>query len=358
MTSTSIKLLVVVGFAAIALSHLVSRGNSQTRVETAGQKFKSIKVLTDMPADQMGKVMNMMSASLGVDCKFCHASNDGEYEKEGIEHKDTARKMMRMMFDLNKQNFNGRPEINCNTCHNGRSHPQPSFPLGVAKAPESRPPELTTKPTADEIVAKFESAIGGRAAAAKVTSRHIRSVRVEPDGKTTEPETIWIKGGKYATELIYGEYKVREIYDGTTGRKLGNGAPIEINADEAEQIKRDAQLLSGADLKTIYSRLEYRFADRINGREVYMVQATTAANLRERLYFDAATGQLIRRTASTPTLFGNFVYQVDYSDYRDFGGVKLPATIHYQVPHLSWTRKLIEVKNNVPIDDAVFAHAK
>ena len=74
-----------------------------------------------MPADQMGKVMNMMSASLGVNCKFCHASNDGDYEKEGFEHKDIARQMLKMTFEMNKNYFESRPEINCSTCHQGRA---------------------------------------------------------------------------------------------------------------------------------------------------------------------------------------------------------------------------------------------
>ena len=330
-------------------------GAAQTKVETAGQKFKSIRVLNDMPADQMGKVMNMMSASLGVDCKVCHASNDGDYDKEGNENKDTARKMMRMMFDLNKANFNGRPEINCNTCHNGRSHPQPSFPLGVAAKQAERPVQPATRPAGDQIAAKFEAAIGATSAK-KIGPLKITGIRLEPDGKTTEPETIWIKDGKYAAETLYGSNAVKEIFDGTRGRKFAGVAEVELKPDEAEQIKRDAELLTGVSLKTIYTKLEFRAVDRIDGRDVNVVFATKQNNLRERLSFDVATGLLVRRTASTPTLFGNFVYQVDYADYKPFNGIKMPTTIHYSVPHISWTRKITAVKAG-PVDDPVFTAA-
>ena len=105
---TKLKIIAVFTFAIFACFFFANSGNTQTKDETAGQRFKSIKVLNDMPADQMGKVMNMMSASLGVDCKFCHASNDGDYEKEGFEHKDMARKMLKMTFDLNKNYFEGK----------------------------------------------------------------------------------------------------------------------------------------------------------------------------------------------------------------------------------------------------------
>ena len=351
--------MILTGCVAAAAFFAAGRWTSaqKAQVETAGQKFKSIQVLNDMPADQMGKVMNMISASLGVNCAFCHASNDGDYEKEGFEHKDMARKMMKMVLDLNKSQFNGRPEINCNSCHRGISHPQPSFPLVAGAPPEERPKQPEKKPTVDEILAKYETALGGRPNLEKVTSRMIKANRVEADGKTTEAETIWIKPNKYVSDTVYGQYVVRETYDGVASRKFSNAEAVELKTDEAEQIKREAELFWPANLKLAYPKMDYRSVDRINGREVYSITATTAGNLRERLSFDVLTGLLVRRTATSPTIFGTFVYQVDYSDYKNFGGVKLPATTHYAVPHISWTRKIVDVKTNVPVDDAIFGVA-
>ncbi len=352
---TKIKLTAVLLFATLAYVFSATRGATQTKVETAGQHFKSIKVLNDMPADQLGKVMNMMSASLGVDCKFCHASNDGDFEKEGFEHKDTARKMISMMFELNKKHFNGRPEINCNTCHHGISHPQPSFPLTAVTPPVPRPAQPDKKPAVDEIISKFEIALGGREKLKKISSRMIKATRVEPDGKTTEPATLWFKTNRYYAETLYGSTLVSEGFDGTNGWKAGNRAAIYMKPDEAEQLKREAELFSPANLKTIYPKMEFRVVDRIDGREVYLLTATTAGNVRERLYFDVASGLLVRRSAATPTVFGNFVYQVDYLDYKAFNGVKIPTTVRYNVPNINWTLKVLKVKNNAVIDDARFA---
>ncbi len=352
---TKLKLIIIAGFCAVTLAIVVPVGKTQTKVETAGQKFKSIKVLNDMPADQMGKVMNMISASLGVDCKFCHASNDGDYEKEGFEHKDTARKMMKMVFDLNKTQFDGRPEINCNSCHNGRSHPQPSFPLTVAKTPEERPKQPEVKPTADEILAKYEIALGGKDKIAKITSREIKAIRAEPDGKTIEPEEIFQNGNRFRSDTIYGKYVVSEIFDGVDYSKFGGEAKIDLKTDELEQGKREAQLFGNPSIKAIYATLEFRFLDRIDGRDVYMILATNADKKRERLYFDAASGLLVRRVAASPTVFGNHVFQVDYQDYKDFGGVKLPTTVKYAMPQIQWTRKITDVKINPAINASKFA---
>ena len=348
-----IKLIALFTFMLFAVAFFTPKGKTQTQIETAGQKFKSIKILNDMPADQMGKVMNQMSASLGVNCAFCHTSTD-DFSKEGGEHKDTAREMVTMTFELNKKYFNGRPEINCNSCHNGKSHPQAVFPLVAAKPAEERPKQPEKKPTIEEVLAKYETAIGGKVKLDKITSRYIKAQRIEPDGKTIEPEEIWTKGEKSLIKTTYERYVVSEMFDGTNVLKLGNNEKIELKADEIEQIKRDAQIFANPNLKAVYAKIEFRFLDKLDGKDVNIFQATTADNKRERLVFDATTGLLIRRSSATPTIFGNFVYQVDYQDYKDFGGVKLPTIIKFAVPNISWTRKILEVKNNVDVDDKVF----
>lgn len=342
-----LKLLAVFAFALAALFLVLKAAvsNAQTQVVTAGQKFKSIKVLNDMPADQMGMVMNMMSASLGVDCKFCHASNDGDFEKEGFEHKDIARQMLKMTFDINKNFFEGRPEVTCNTCHRGAGHPQSAINL-FAPAPEPRPAQPEKKPTIEEILARHAAAVG----TADIKSRRIKATRLEPDGKTSEPEEIIQNGARLQIDTLYGAIRVTELFDGKKATKFTGAGPIEINAADAAQIKREAQIFGSADLKSVYAKLDFRFVDKIDGRDVYVVQATTAEGTRERLYFDAQTGFLVRRLASAPTVIGGFQYEFDYLDYKDFGGVRLPTTTRFAVPKIRFTRKLLEVKINAPID--------
>ncbi len=344
-----IKLVAIVGFAVFAGVFLANPGSTQTQTVTAGQKFKSIKVLNDMPAEQLGKVMNLMSASLGVQCKYCHASNDADFEKEGFEHKDAARAMLKMVFDINKNYFEGRPEVTCNTCHRAQGHPQAALNL-YPPAPEPRPAQPATKPVTDDILAKFAAAIGK----GDIKSRKMTAQRIEPDGKTTEAEEILQSGTKIRVDTTYPTTVVSTVFDGTKARAFSGTGPIELAADDAEQIRREALIFGSADLKSIYTKMDYRFADKIDGRDVYLVQATTADNSRDRLYFDAQTGLLIRRTAVVFTLVGPFVYQFDYADYKDFGGVKIPMTYKVAVPNIRWTRKITDVKINAPIEDKVF----
>lgn len=320
--------------------------------QTAGQKFKNIKVLNDMPADQLGKVMNIFSASLAVDCNFCHV--EGDFSKDDKKEKSTAREMIKMTLALDKEYFRGRPEVSCNTCHSGHEHPQSIPNLDAVAAHDQRPPQPDVKPTTDQIVDKYLAALGGTAQLAKITSRYIKAKRIERDGTTVEPEEVWLHANKYLAATTYDKFVVREKFDGTKAEKFSNSEAITLRSDDAEQIKREAELFSPANIKTIYPKMEFRTVDKINGRDVYLVSATTADGLRERLAFDVQTGLLVRRSASTPTIFGNFVYQVDYSDYKDFGGVKMPAKIRYAMPNRSWTRQVITVRTNTSLSDTVF----
>jgi len=333
-------------------THSVQAQAPAQTVETAGQHFKNIKVLNEMPADQLGKAMNLFSASLGVHCDFCHYGED--FEKDGKREKDTARQMLKMMFALNKDYFRGRPEVSCNSCHNGRERPQAVPTLGVAISEDEPSVQPTTKPSVDQIIDRYLMALGGTERLAKINSRYVKANRVEPDNKTVEPEEIWFKSGKYVATTRYDKYLVKEEFDGSAATKFSNSDPIQLKPDEAVQIRREAELFSPTNIRSIYPKMDYRFVDKINGRDAYIVIAAAADGLRERLAFDLQSGLLVRRTASTPTVVGNFVYQVDYLDYKDFGGVKIPTTVKYSVPNLSWTRRVLLVKTNTTVDDGLF----
>jgi len=89
--------------------------------KTAEQVYKNIQVLKGVPADQLIPAMQFITASLGVQCDFCHLEN--AFEKDDKETKQTARKMIRMMFAINKDNFDDHREVTCYACHRGAHKP-------------------------------------------------------------------------------------------------------------------------------------------------------------------------------------------------------------------------------------------
>ena len=180
----------------------------------AGSKFKNVTVLAQMPADQMGKVMNMMSASLGVNCSFCHEGTN--FAKEGIGQKDAGRKMISMTLGINNEFFEGKAEVNCNTCHQGKTIPTSSISLNrapVIPGIKNNQPHINFTP--DEILEKHIQSIGGRKKLESIKSRHVIAKRLEPHGGR-EPEELW-QTATGLTRMVthYGKVTVVEGFDGT-----------------------------------------------------------------------------------------------------------------------------------------------
>src|SRR6266446_3921480 len=163
---------------ALAISCLAAGQQRPTEGRTAEQVYKNIKVLSGIPADQVTPTMRIIARSLGVTCEFCHDPMDRS--KDGIEAKETARKMIKMVHDINSNSFGGRTQVTCNTCHNGHNDPAnmpelPQFSVAVlGPGNEVTPPALTS---VDQFLAKYVQAVGGEQALQKVTSMVLTGTR-------------------------------------------------------------------------------------------------------------------------------------------------------------------------------------
>jgi hypothetical protein len=95
--------------------------------------FKNIKVMQQVPAGRLLRVMNYGYArSLGVSCGHCHVV--GEWEKEDRAQKQIARQMRAMVDTINRGLLakiegleSDNPVVNCSTCHRGMTKPALDF---------------------------------------------------------------------------------------------------------------------------------------------------------------------------------------------------------------------------------------
>jgi Photosynthetic reaction centre cytochrome C subunit len=311
-------------------------------VERSGAVFKNVTALAEMPADQMGKVMNIMSASLGVNCQFCHAGFD--FPKEHVAHKDLGRKMIEMTLELNAKYFEGRNEVTCFTCHRGQSHPLSSV-ISEPRVATKQVTQPDVKPTVDELYRKHVAALGGQARLAAIKNRHIVAKRIEPDGRS-EPEEIWQSNdGAYRLATTYKTVVVTEAYDGKAATKKANEDTIKLKMDEALQIEREAKLSFPAGIEATFEQFSFTRIEEIEDRRVVLLSASGSNDIREQLYLDEQTSLLTRRTATVPTVLGDFVYQVDYQKYKVFDGIQIPTLIRYSVPNITWIREVISVEH-------------
>ena len=90
--------------------------------QPAGDAFKNIQVLKDVPSDRLMPTMVSFTRALAVKCDHCHVPN--EFDKDDKPAKTTARNMIRMAMKINQDNFKGEYAVSCWTCHRGNVKPE------------------------------------------------------------------------------------------------------------------------------------------------------------------------------------------------------------------------------------------
>jgi photosynthetic reaction center cytochrome c subunit len=318
--------------------------------QTAEQKFKNIRIFKTLPATQLDPAMAFISGSLGVRCNYCHVSNS--FDKDDKQTKLTARRMIQMVFDLNKGSFNGQGTISCYTCHRGKPTPVSVPAVGQNLwAPSSPSPTPEAPPSVKQILDRYVQAVGGAEALTKITSRTVKGSRIGADGVLV-PEEVYQKApDKLLTVTRYPNVVFSNGYDGTTPwAHSSREGPTPLPDQLVAQLKRDAVFYKELKTQELYSSLTLLSCD----ADACVIQATPVNGPVEKLFFDVKTGLLVRRYTESDTPLGKLPLQVDYEDYRDVDGIKQPFLIHWSFPGRVWGRKIDEIRQNVPLDDAKF----
>lgn len=356
-----------VALSAVLLALLPARAMAQAAAAPQGEPapkkaeevFKNIQTLKGIPAYQVFPTMQFISASLGVRCEHCHVER--EFDKDDKEQKKTARKMMEMMFAINKDNFEGHQAVTCNSCHHGAAEPAALPEVGGAM-PRPEPahgPEgavaAPPAPNAQQILAKYVEAVGGEDAMNKITSR-VEKGTLTGFGPQGTPVEIYAKAPNKRVSIVQGQRgPMYTAYDGQAGWMTGFGGHIQDmeGADVyAAQLDADFQLL--ANSKTVFRQVRPARPEKIGDKEVWVLLGITPGQPPVRLLFDKDSGLLVREVRYAETPVGRYPTQVDFADYRETDGVKIPYQWTVARPGNSFTIKVDEVKQNVPVDDSKF----
>src|SRR4051812_10161504 len=184
--------------------------------------------------------MEYFTASLGVNCNFCHVQ--GQFDSDDNPRKDRARKMMAMVDRFN-DNTSNDITLTCATCHHGHVPPERTPTLAVnmtqaeadaaaaaraargggprggqgggrgpGGAPGGAPgggqrgggaPQQPPKPTesVDDVVNKYVQAVGGQAAVTAAKTRVAEGTQTTRDLQTTPIKVQEKASGEYRIDV-------------------------------------------------------------------------------------------------------------------------------------------------------------
>jgi hypothetical protein len=349
-------------FAAMPVAVFAAQlaGAQAPEVKTAEQVYKNIQQLKGTPADQLNAAMQFISVSLGVECDACHVA--GKFDADDKNNKKTAREMMAMTAALNKDSFRGRQEITCYTCHRGSLHPgsvppvQDSDTPAHPNTPAAPAAAAAPAPTVDDIIAKYLAAAGGADTMKTITSRAMKGTLMAMGSETAIDLYTKAPNKRVSISHVSPTSDSYTAFDGSVGWLGTTGrAAREMSPTEAFAASLDADFYLVAHLKELFPQIRRGRPADVAGAKCETISATKPGQPAVVFYFDQNTGLLQRMVRFAETPMGRMPTQIDYADYRELDGVKTPWRWTLARTNGRFTIQLKEVKNNVAIDDAIFA---
>ena len=363
-----VRLILIASAFVAALAAQPAAAEKQPMAE---QVFTNVQVLKGIPVSEFMSTMGFFAASVGLNCVYCHVPEslqDWKKFAEDVPRKRIARNMIAMVNTINKNNFGGRAVITCYSCHHGNERPKqiPSLALQYGTPEEDPnetevPPQPVAGPSAGQLLDKFIAATGGSRAPTTPAS----AIRGTYEGYETYhqqvPFELWVKAPAQMASVVHTQNgDSTTVYDGREGWIASPNNPVMLlpmaAGAESDGARLDAQLFFPAEIRQALSQWRAGFPQTsVGDKDVDVIEGSAPGRTRVKLFFDQQTGLLVRQLRYVATIVGTNPYQIDYSDYRDVNGVKLP---HQWV--VTWTNgqstwRVTEVQADAAIPAGRFA---
>jgi outer membrane lipoprotein-sorting protein len=310
--------------------------------------------------------MGMFANAMGNDCTYCHASGaalDRDAFAVATPRIQRARQMIVMMNAINKTYFAGQPRVTCFTCHGGNQSPRsdPNLALQYSTPPEDpNVRDFPTDPTlsVDQVFDRYVEALGGTARLAALTSFTAKGTYEGFDTLFEKvPVDIYAQApNQYATIVHMSAGDSVRVYNGAGAWMAGPDTAVPLltlTSGNLDRARLEALVAFPIGLKQAFP--EWRVGRAVlNDEEVRVVQAAENGQAVVNLYFDDS-GLLARLVRWTETPVGFVPTQIDYSDFREVAGVKIPFHRTVSQTYMQMTVELSDVQPNVQIDAARFA---
>jgi photosynthetic reaction center cytochrome c subunit len=338
-----------------------AQAGSPQRPQMSEEAFKNVQLLKGIPVDEFMGAMGLFSAAVSMCCLECHAPDWAA----DTPRKITTRKMIQMVNTINRTNFSGRKVVSCWTCHRQSDRPQVTPTLDVVYgepiywAPDDLFLQASGAPSPDKVLDKYIQAVGGAERLTRLTSFVGKGSSTLYGGGFKSAFEIYVKAPNQRTTIIHQELGDKTLaFDGRSGWLASAVTPVpvlDLTGGELDGARLDAELSIPGRIKQVLGQWRASSPSSIAGRGVNVLQGTGAGGVVATLYFDEESGLLTRVVRYANSAMGRVPTQIDFADYRDVAGVKIPFKWAFAWVSGRDEIQLSEVQPNVAIDAARFA---
>lgn len=213
---------------------------------------------------------------------------------------------------------------------------------------------LAQAPTADQVLQRFVSALGGEKKLEEIHTMMFRGTIELPDFKAHGTTAEYFKepdhfaavtdlGSHGTTKLVYDGHECWEV-----DPKKGITA---VTGDDLADMQRRASIHWNLKLHEFYPNIQVKDREAVNGEDAWKLEASLGNSTFD-FFFSVKTGLLVR--FDTDQHVPNGTSSVSISDYRSVDDVLFAFGAAQTAGPVKWVRKLSEVKFNEPIDETVF----
>lgn len=215
-------------------------------------------------------------------------------------------------------------------------------------------------PSADAIIEKYLTAIGGKEAIAKIQDLTISSTSETQRG-TSETEMKFKFPDRYAMSVFAnGNEVMNTIYDGNrmkSGSSFGGGNRPPMEGKEAQM----AAMRSNPFSETLYDKMGITRTvvgkEKVGDKDAYKLELATADGKKWNDFYDVESGLKVKTYSMNETPRGKFENNVYYLNYKKFKGldVMLPSQTKRSAGQMGdITSEVQSVKANKGLKDSDF----
>ena len=227
---------------------------------------------------------------------------------------------------------------------------------------------IASAQTAEEIVAKYLDALGGRATLAKLESRHVVGTvaLTTPAGAVPGTAEVFSQAPNKSRTLLkidlsafgQGELTMDQRFDGESAVAIDSRqGGRDITGAQLDNLRNTAFPSPFLNYKERGATLEYVRKEPLTDGEAYLVRLKPKTGSVVQCFFDTKTYLLVKMvmSVSVPQLGGAEIEQTtEMLDYRDQDGTKVPFLMKTSSKVQTYSITVTKAEHNIKIDPGIF----